>query len=320
MSTFGTTTNAADMAETHGSSHRVRRLNEDTGPRAGSTTSAPQNMYQIKKETYSSLPNPRGEEGASHDGIGKRGREEVHESLNQSPHKRIKTRETLNVKIPAGTFYNKTNRINDVDRRIQYISPENDSYKVEVSGCTRFRPSQDTLSELGRYVAVRVYCDRKNPSQKDVNVGGQETMTLEESLEFEDYKHECCAYRCLEEEFGHYPTKELVPLETCTFPPPKTWGWEKRVSFFSMRVEDLKPTREVRPTVGPTVHSKSIVYISTDDLGALELFLRSWDPYRQAELSEQQHCVGVGFVYAYELWDLWYPDAPVPSHHARPRR
>ena len=320
MSTFASAnTNAVDTVETIGPSHRVRRLNKDTGLSAESKTSAPHgNMYQNERTFFP--PHSGNGKGPSHDGtsamritgIGKRGRE-VHGSSNQYPRKRFKTRETLKVNIPAGTFYNNTNRINDVDRRIQHISPEDDSYKVEVSGCTRFRPSQDTLSELGRYVAVRVYCDRDDPSQKDVNVGGQETMTQEESLNHKEYKYECCAYRCLEEEFGHFPTKELVPLETRKFQFSKTCG--KGVSFFSMRVEDLKPTKDVIPTEGHTVHSKSIVYISTDDLGAMKRFLRSWDPYSQAESDEQKHCVGVGYVYAYELWNLWYSYAPVPPHH-----
>lgn len=327
MSTFGTTTN---MAETHDPSHRFRRLNKDTGLSAESKTSAPHgNMYQRKKETYSSLPNPRGEEGSPHGGnsarriTGKRGRGNEHESTNLSPRKRIKTdstngsslnvptsRKTLTVNIPDGTFYNNTGMTN---RRTQCRSRRRFHNEVNVSECTRFSPSENILKKLGKYVAVRVYCDTKDPQKIDVNVGMQESMKKKEN-------NIVCAHRGLREEFCTRPTMNLVPLETHKFPPLKSWGREKEVSFFSTSIEDLKHTNEVAPTKGINVDSKSIVYISTNDIVLMENFLRSWDPYRQAETTEQQHCVGVGFVYAYELWDLWHPNATVPSHHARPRR
>ena len=77
MSTFAVAkTNVVDMVnmvETIDPSHHDRRLNKVMGLSAESKTSATHgNMYQRKKETYSSLHSDNGEEGPSHDGASAR--------------------------------------------------------------------------------------------------------------------------------------------------------------------------------------------------------------------------------------------------------
>jgi hypothetical protein len=307
-----------------GSNSRTSRLDE-------SGSRVPQRQIVHSKATPR---NPNGESGHNSGSVQdsprpcKRKRKEYpgQDSTDHHPsHKRTKTESTnggsldvptpstLLVNIPAFTFYNNTGRINEGEEHRR----ERLSESIEkVSECTRFVPSQDTLSKLGVHVVVRVYCDMKDHRKRDANFGMQESMNAKEKKNYYPYQYDCCAYRGLEEEFRTRPTKELVPLETTTFPPLTHWGKEKEVTFFSARVEDLQPTEKVEPIKDRTVHCKSIVYISTDSLGDMERFLVSWNPYHQAEPIEQQHCVGVGFVHVRELWKLWHPTATVPSHHS----